>query len=67
MTDGTKPGCYEGICDLCGRQSGELVLGAGCMAMYGFPVHVCPECNRRMTEQVRRRYMMAGEQTEPAE
>lgn len=53
----------DGACDGCGKRSAELK----CAASLGYNNWICPECERRLRERIRKRSIIAGEHTEPAE
>lgn len=55
------------VCDICGKKTDQPLTGAGWMAVYGVPVAMCEECNRETLRRIRKRYMIVGEHTEPAE
>lgn len=53
----------RGHCEMCAEFSMELVH----IVAYGYDTFVCPKCQLRIQERIRRRYLIAGEHTEPAE
>lgn len=53
----------SGPCEICGKRSTELK----CAASLGYNNWICPECERRLRERIRKRSIIAGEHTEPAE
>ena len=52
-----------GMCQFCGRRTEKLKQ---CSSLQ-IDLWVCAACEKRIREKIRRRYIMAGEQTEPAE
>ena len=53
----------SGHCAICWKWSEHLNF----IAALGYDVWVCPECERKTMDRIKRRYMTAGEHTEPAE
>lgn len=54
----------KGSCQLCGKHyQDDLRI----MAIADFIGWVCPECFRQLKDSMERRYIDAGERTEPAE
>lgn len=53
----------NGHCEMCGEFCGELFH----IVAYGYDNFVCEKCRRKIQERIKRRYMTAGEHTEPAE
>lgn len=53
----------NGHCEGCGKWSTELKH----VISLGYDNWICPDCERRIRERIRRRGMIAGEHTEPAE
>jgi ribosome-binding protein aMBF1 (putative translation factor) len=50
-------------CEFCGKKAERLKH----LDELGHDEWVCPECEQRIRERIRRKYIMAGEQTEPVE
>lgn len=53
----------DGFCQMCGEWSRELFR----ILAYGIDSFVCRKCRKRVQDRIRRRYLTAGEHTEPAE
>ena len=63
MIEQISPEGADGHCELCGKKSGHLKQ----IASLGCDVWICQDCERKVRERIRHRYLVAGEHTEPAE
>ncbi len=54
---------HNGHCEMCGEFSTDLFH----MVAFGYDSHLCPKCRMMVQDRIRRRYLTAGEHTEPAE
>lgn len=53
----------RGYCEVCMEFSEKLTH----IIAYGYDTFACPKCQLRIRERIRKRYLIAGEHTEPAE
>lgn len=65
VTGGEEPAGAgrSGLCEYCGEASEALEL----VRMDEFDLLVCAKCGKRLRERIRKKYLIAGEHTEPAE
>lgn len=54
---------HNGNCEVCGEFSTDLLH----IFAYGYDTYACPKCRDEIQKRIRRRYITAGEHTEPAE
>ena len=54
---------FRNHCQFCGRRCEKLKH----VLLLALDLWVCPACEKRIRDKIRHRYMIAGEQTEPAE